>query len=157
MIVVADQTDTPQERLSQELRDAMKAQEKTRVSTLRLLAASAKNRQVELGHPLTDDEFQEVARREVKRRREAIEAYERAGRTDRADVEREEQAVLEAYLPTALTDSEVEALIEQAIAESGASRPGDLGKVMGLVMGKAKGRADGKAVQERVRRRLSPS
>ena len=141
-------------RLSRELREAMKAREALRVSVLRLLTASVKNREIELGHPLTDEQFQEVARREVKRRREAIEAYEAAGREDRAAQEREEQAVLETYLPAGLTDGEVDALIEQAIAETGASAPSDLGKVMGLVMGRAKGRTDGRAVQERVRRRL---
>jgi uncharacterized protein YqeY len=113
-----------------------------------------KNREVELGHPLSDDEFQEIARREVKRRREAIEAYEAAGRQDRAGQEREEQTVLDAYLPAGLTDAEVEALIDLAVAETGASGPGDLGKVMGLVMSRAKGRADGRSVQEQVRRRL---
>jgi len=133
---------------------SMTAREALRVSVLRLLTASVKNREIELGHPLTDEEFQEVARREVKRRREAIEAYEAAGREDRAAQEREEQAVLETYLPAGLSDAEVDVLIEQAIAETGASAPSDLGKVMGLVMGRAKGRTDGRAVQERVRRRL---
>jgi uncharacterized protein YqeY len=142
------------ERLSRELREAMKARQKLRVSALRLLSASVKNREVELGHPLSDDEFQEIARREVKRRREAIEAYEAAGRQDRAGQEREEQTVLDAYLPAGLTDAEVEALIDLAVAETGASGPGDLGKVMGLVMSRAKGRADGRSVQEQVRRRL---
>jgi uncharacterized protein YqeY len=142
------------ERLSRELLEAMKARQKLRVSALRLLSASVKNREVELGHPLSDDEFQEIARREVKRRREAIEAYEAAGRQDRAGQEREEQTVLDAYLPAGLTGAEVEALIDLAVAETGASGPGDLGKVMGLVMSRAKGRADGRSVQEQVRRRL---
>jgi len=151
---VAGQAETPQDRLSLELREAMKARQTTRVSALRLLITSAKNRQVELGHPLTEDEFQEVAQREVKRRREAIEAFEAAGRADRAATEREEQIILEAYLPAALSDAEIEEMIEQAVTSTGAAGPADLGKVMGLVMGQAKGRADGRAVQERVRRRL---
>jgi len=151
---VAEPGESLKVRLSRELREAMKAREALRVSVLRLLTASVKNREIELGHLLTDEQFQEVARREVKRRREAIEAYEAAGREDRAAQEREEQAVLETYLPAGLTDGEVDALIEQAIAETGASAPSDLGKVMGLVMGRAKGRTDGRAVQERVRRRL---
>ena len=153
-ILVAEPGESLKVRLSRELREAMKAREALRVSVLRLLTASVKNREIELGHPLTDEEFQEVARREVKRRREAIEAYEAAGREDRAAQEREEQAVLETYLPAGLSDAEVDVLIEQAIAETGASAPSDLGKVMGLVMGRAKGRTDGRAVQERVRRRL---
>jgi len=153
-IVVAARSESLKERLSRELREGMKARQPLRVSVLRLLAASVKNREVELGHALTDDEFQEVARREVKRRREAIEAYEQAGREDRAARERDEQALLEAYLPAALADTEVDALIDQAMAETGATGPGDLGKVMGLVMARARGRANGRSVQERVRRRL---
>ena len=142
-------------RLAGEMRAAMKAREKLRLSALRLLTAAVKNREVELGHPLSDEEFVDVAGREVKRRKEAIAAYQSAGREDRADQEREEQRVLEAYLPPGLGDEEVRTLIDEAVAATGASGPGDLGKVMGYVMGKAKGRVDGKVVQEEVRRRLS--
>jgi uncharacterized protein YqeY len=146
---------TLKERLAAEMREAMKARQAVRLSALRLLSASVKNREVELRHPLSDEEFVEVAIREVKRRREAIDAYESAGREDRAEVEREEQRVLEAYLPPALSDQEVDAIIEEAVAAVGAAGPGDLGKVMGQVMAKARGRVDGKAVQEKVRARLA--
>jgi uncharacterized protein YqeY len=104
--------------------------------------------------PLTDDEFVEVATREVKKRKEAVEAFAGAGREDRAAIEREEQEILEAYLPAGLTDVEVDSLIEQAVAATGATGPGDLGPVMRLVMAEAKGRADGQAVQAKVRARL---
>jgi uncharacterized protein YqeY len=143
------------DRLATEMREAMKARQAVRLSALRLLSASVKNREVELRHPLNDEEFVEVAVREVKRRREAVEAYESAGREDRAERELEEQRVLEAYLPAALTDEELDALIDEAIAATGAAVPGDMGKVMGRVMGKARGRVDGKAVQGKVRARLS--
>jgi uncharacterized protein YqeY len=146
---------TLKERLAAEMREAMKARQAVRLSALRLLSASVKNREVELRHPLSDEEFVEVAIREVKRRREAIAAYESAGREDRADREREEQRVLEAYLPAAMSDEEVDAIIEDAVAATGAAGPGDVGKVMGQVMGKAKGRVDGRAVQEKVRARLT--
>lgn len=146
---------TLKERLAVEMREAMKARQAVRLSALRLLSASVKNREVELRHPLSDQEFVEVAVREVKRRREAIEAYESAGREDRAEVEREEQRVLEAYLPAALGDEEVDAIIEEAVAATGAAGPGDMGKVMGQVMAKARGRVDGRAVQEKVRARLT--
>jgi uncharacterized protein YqeY len=142
------------ERLSGETTAALRAGEKIRLSTLRLLSAAVKNREVELRHPLDDDEFVEVATREAKRRREAIEAYENAGREDRAATEREELGVLEEYLPAGLTDQEVDALIDDAIARTGAAGPGDLGKVMSSVMAEAKGRADGRAVQARVKSRL---
>jgi uncharacterized protein YqeY len=148
---------TLKERLAVEMREAMKARQAVRLSALRLLTASVKNREVELRHPLSDEEFVEVAIREVKRRREAIEAYESAGREDRAEVEREEQQVLQAYLPAALSDDEVDAIIEEAVASTGASGPGDMGKVMGQVMARGRGRVDGKAVQERVRARLAGS
>ncbi len=141
-------------RLADEMRQAMKARDRVRLGALRLLAAAVKNREVELRRPVSDDEFVEVSLREVKRRREAIEAYERAGRDDRAAQEREEQHVLEAFVPSGLSDDEVTALIDEAVTSTGASGPADLGRVMGYVMSKAKGRVDGKAVQAIVRARL---
>ncbi len=139
------------------MRAAMKDRDAVRLGALRLLTAAVKNREVELRHPLSDEEFVEVAGREVKRRREAIEAYENAGREDRASIEREEQRVLESYLPAALSEEELGTLIEEAVGATGAVGPGDLGKVMGYVMGKARGRVDGKVVQAKVRQRLDPT
>jgi uncharacterized protein len=157
---VAGPGETPEEsplkaRLAEEMRAAMKSRQSVRLGALRLLATSVKNREVELRRPLSDDEFVEVATREVKRRREAIDSYEQVGRSDRVAQEREEQEVLEAYLPEGLTEVEVAALIDEAIAATGAEGPGDMGKVMGFVMGRAKGRVDGKAVQATVRSRLA--
>ena len=145
------------ERLATEMRQALKSGERVRLGALRLLAASVKNREVELRHELSDEEFVDVAHREIKRRVEAIEAYESAGREDRAAVERQEMEALAGYVPQALGEDEVEALIEEAIAATGASGQGDLGKVMGIVMARGKGRVDGRAVQEKVRARLSGS
>ncbi len=151
---MGDERATLKDRLATEMRTAMKERDAVRLATLRLLTAAVKNREVELRHPLSDEEFVEVATREVKRRREAIEAYEKAGREDRASTERAEQQVLESYLPEALSEEELDALIEEGFQATGATGAGDLGKVMGYVMGKAKGRVDGKAVQARVRDRL---
>jgi len=148
-------TESLKDRLASEIIVALKAGQKVRLGALRLLSAAVKNREVEVRHPLSDPEVQEVAGREVKRRREAIEAYDAAGRPDRAATEREEQAVLEAYLPAGLSDEGLTGLIEEAVAATGAAGPGDLGKVMGYVMGKAGGRVDGKAVQARVKARLA--
>ena len=145
---------TSKERLAGELRASMKSGDKVRLATLRLLTASVKNREVELRHELSDEEFQEVAVREAKRRTEAIEAYESAGREDLASREREERDVLAPWLPEQLSEEEVDALVDEAIASTGASAPSDLGKVMGFVMGRAKGKVDGSAVQARVRARL---
>lgn len=142
-------------RLAEEMKAALKGGQKVRLGALRMLAASVKNREVELRHPLSDEEFVEVAIREVKRRREAIEAYTGAGREDLAGREREEEEALQTYIPAALSDAEVDAAIEEAMAATGASGPGDLGRVMGQVMAKVKGRADGRTVQAKVRARLA--
>jgi uncharacterized protein len=141
-------------RLRDEQRAALKSGEKVRLSALRMLSAAVTNREVELARPLTDEEFVEVAAREVKRRKEAAEAFASGGREDRAETEREEQRILEAYVPAGLSEEEVDAVVDEAISTTGASGPGDLGKVMGYVMAKAKGRVDGKAVQAKVRARL---
>ncbi len=142
------------ERITGEMRAALKAGQKVRLSTLRLLSASIKNREVELRRELTDDEVVDVAGREVRRRHEAIEAYERAARPDRAAVEREELEVLQAYVPAPLTEEELDVLVEDALARTGASGMADFGRVMGDVMAQAKGRADGRTVQSKVRARL---
>ena len=142
------------DRLPLELREAMKARDRTRLATLRLLTAAVRNREVELGHDLSDEELQAVASTEVKRRREAAEAYEQGGRPELAQQERAEQAILETYLPEQLSDEELDAIIDEAVAAAGASGPGDVGRVMGQVMGKAKGRADGNEVRRRVSERL---
>jgi uncharacterized protein YqeY len=141
-------------RLAEQTRAALKAGERVRLGAFRMLSAAVTNREVELGHGLSDDEFVEVATREVKRRQEAIEAFEKGGRPERAAQEREERAALEDYLPPALSESEIEALVDDAMAKTGATGPSDFGKVMGLVMGQVKGRADGKVVQQKVRARL---
>ena len=151
---MANEGSTLKERMSEEMKDALRAGEKVRLATLRLLSASVKNREVELRRELTDEEFVEVVGREVKRRNEAIEAYESAGREDLVAKETEERETLQAYMPAQLSESETDALIEEAIAETGPSSVKELGKVMGYVMGKAKGRVDGAVVQRKVRERL---
>jgi uncharacterized protein len=143
------------ERLSTEMRQALKARDRVRLGALRLLAASVKNREVEVRRDLSDDEFVEVATREVKRRQEAIDAYERVGRPDRAGIERQEMAALREFVPESLSEREIDALIAAAVAETGATAPSDLGRVMALVMARGKGRVDGRAVQAKVRDALS--
>ncbi|TMK32320.1 MAG: GatB/YqeY domain-containing protein [Actinobacteria bacterium] len=136
------------------MHEALKAGDKIRLGALRMLSAAITNREKEVRHELSDDEVREVAVREVKRRTESIEAFEKGGRADLVQKETTEREVLSAYAPVPLSDAEVDALIDEAIATTGASGPGDMGKVMGLVMGKAKGKVDGTAVQARVRARL---
>ena len=142
------------QRLSEESKDALRGGQKVRLGTLRLLAAAVKNKEVEVGHELDDEEFVQVAQKEAKQRRESIEAYEKGGRDDLVAREREELEVLSDYVPAGLTDDQLDAIVEETVAAVGASGPGDMGKVMGAVMAKVKGRADGRQVQERVRARL---
>jgi uncharacterized protein YqeY len=143
------------ERLSAQIQQAMKSGDRTRLQTVRLLATSVRNREVELGRDLTEDDLVEVATREMKRRKEAAEAYDRAGRAELAERERAEQVILESYLPEQLSEGEVRAAIEQAVSSTGATGPGDMGKVMGQVMGRLKGRVDGGEVNRLVRERLA--
>lgn len=133
---------------------AMKSGDKVTVGSLRMLSAAITNREKEVRHELDDDEVREIAAKEVKKRTESIEAFDAAGRTELADKERAERAVLEPYAPAQLDDAAVEALIDEAFAATGASGPQDIGKVMGYVMGAAKGQVDGAAVQRIVKERL---
>lgn len=142
------------ERLSAQIKEAIKSGDRTRLQTVRLLATSVRNREVELGRDLTEDDLVEVATREMKRRKEAAEAYDRAGRTELAERERAEGAILEAYLPEQLSEEEVRTAIEEAVASTGATGPGDMGKVMAQVMGRFRGRVDGGEVNRLVRERL---
>jgi len=140
--------------VQREMHEALKAGDKIRLGALRMLSAAITNREKEVRRELSDDEVREVALREVKRRTESIEAFEKGGRADLVQKETTEREVLSAYAPVPLSDAEVDALIDEAIAATGASGPGDMGKVMGLVMGKAKGKVDGTEVEARVRARL---
>lgn len=143
------------DRLSAQIKEALKAGDRTRLDTIRLLAAAVRNREIELGHDLTEDELVEVATREVKRRKEAAEAYQQAGRAELAEKERNEQAVLDAFLPAQLSPQEVEAAVEEAVGAVGASGPKEMGKVIGYVMQHHKGRVDGAEVKRIVQARLS--
>lgn len=137
-----------------EMTAALKAGDKPRLGALRLLAAAITNREKELRHQLSDDEVREVAAREVKRRSESIDAFEAAGRTELAERERLERDVLAVYAPEQLDEAELDALIDEAIASTGATSAKEIGRVMGAVMASAKGRADGADVQRKVRGRL---
>ncbi|MDZ7266597.1 MAG: GatB/YqeY domain-containing protein [candidate division KSB1 bacterium] len=143
------------EKLSEDLKQAMKSGDKRRVETIRLLRSQLKDAQIARMRPLTPEEELEVLNSAAKRRRESIEAYAKAGRNDLVADETAELDVIAAYLPQALSREEIIALIETAIQETGARDLKDLGKVMGKIMPQAKGRADGKLLQQLVRERLS--
>ncbi|MGH2590412.1 MAG: GatB/YqeY domain-containing protein [Actinomycetota bacterium] len=138
----------------EEMTAALKAGDRARLGALRMLVAAITNREKELMHELSDDEVREVAGREVKKRSESIEAFESAGRTELAEKERAERAVLEPYAPVQLDETAVDSLIDEAMTSTGATSVKEMGKVMGVVMGKAKGQVDGALVQRKVRERL---
>jgi uncharacterized protein YqeY len=140
--------------IESDLKQALKAGEKRRVATLRLLLAAFQNERIHAGRELTDEEAEAVVRRAVKQRREAIEQYTRGNREDLARGEREELAILEAYLPAGLTEEEVEAAIRDIIREKGYSTARDAGLVMKDLMALHRGRVDGKRAQEIARRLL---
>jgi uncharacterized protein YqeY len=142
------------ERLAEDLQRALKNRDEVRVSTLRLARAAVHNLEIERGRALSDPEVQEVLRREVKRRREAIEAYRRGGREEAARREELEMAVLLEYLPQPLSEAELRALVAEGIRETGAAGPRDAGRVVGWVMSRAQGRAEGKRVAELVQEAL---
>jgi uncharacterized protein YqeY len=133
---------------------AMKAQEKERLSTLRMLQSAMKNEQIHVGHELSDEEAMSVIRKAMKQRQDSIEQYTNAGRTELADKERSEMELLKTYLPPELTDEELEAGVREIIASTGAQSKKDMGKVMKEATARFKGRVDGKKVQEWVSRLL---
>ncbi|MBI4803983.1 MAG: GatB/YqeY domain-containing protein [Desulfovibrio sp.] len=146
---------TLQEQIEKDFLAAYKAKEEVRVAVLRMLKTAAKNRQVELLRPLSDEEMLEVIARQVKQRQESIDQFSQAGRTEMAEREAAEMVVLKAYLPVQLSAEETVAAVEAAIAETGATSAREMGKVMQAVMAKHKGRIDGKAVNEIVKARLT--
>jgi hypothetical protein len=152
------ETDAPMSlsaRIESAMRDAMRARDDRRTQTLRMAMAAAHNLKIARGAELNDDDVVDVLTRQVKQRRESITAFRDAGREDRAAAEEAEAAILAEFLPQQLTESEVEALARAAIAETGASGPGDLGRVMGGLSQQTRGRADGRLVSDVVRRLLA--
>jgi hypothetical protein len=137
------------------MRDAMKAGDAARVSTLRMAMAAAHNRQIELGHELTDAETVEVLDRQVKQRRESVELFRGGGREDLASAEEAEIVILREFLPEPLSAAALEELAREAVAATGATGPADMGRVMAALVPQTKGRADGKEVSDLVRRLLS--
>jgi uncharacterized protein len=138
------------EQIQHDVKDAMKAGEKQRVHALRLVVNELQKAAKEDG----GDEV-EVLQRERKRRIEAAEAYREGGRTDLAEAEEHEAELISGYMPEQLSDAELSAIVGDAVAESGASSPKEMGKVMALVMPQVKGRADGKRVSAAVREKLT--
>ena len=143
------------DQVNADITTAMKGREQARLSALRMLKAAIMNKGVEKGRDLDDGEVLQVVSSLVKQRRDSVEQFSKAGRTDLAEKESAEIAVLERYLPPAASAADIDAAVAAAIAETGASSPKDIGKVMKAVMPKLAGAsADGRAVNEAVRRKL---
>ncbi len=142
-------------RLTDDLKSALRSGDKLRTSVVRLLTALIKNREVEKRGALTDAEILQAVSASCKQRQESIEQYRQGGRQDLVDKETAELAILQSYLPAALSPDELRTLVEEAIRDSQASSAREMGKVMALLMPKVTGRADGKVVSALVREMLS--
>jgi uncharacterized protein YqeY len=142
------------ERLDHDLKDAMRSGEKVRLGTIRRARAALKNAEIEARGSLPDEAAVRVLRGLVKQHRESIDQFRAGGRDDLVAREREEMAVLEAYLPAQMDEAAISAVVAEVIAAEGAADPGDLGRVMKAAMSRLGGRADGKAVRAIAQRQL---
>ena len=144
-----------QDQLSSDMKDAMRAKDPLRLSTIRQLRSAIKNREIELGKSLDDETIIGVITTQGKQRREAAQMYRENDRLELAEKEESELEILLAYLPAQLGEDELRTIIAAAIAETGATSPRDMGKVMGPVMAKTRGCADGKLVNQLVKELLA--
>src|SRR3989442_15619079 len=142
-------------RMEDEVKQATLARDADRRDALRLILAALRSAEKELQRPLSDDEELQVLQRERKRRHEAAEAFRSGGREEQAAAEEQELAVLEEFMPAPLSEEELEEIIDDAIAEAGATSIRDLGRVMADVMPQVSGRADGSVVSQLVREKLA--
>ena len=142
-------------QLEQEVRDAMLARNNERRDALRLILSSLKSAEKDLLRPLSKEEELQVLQRERKKRTEAAEAFHAAGRAEQAEKEEGEIAILEEFMPEPLAEEEIERIVDDAIAENGATSLRDMGRVMADVMPQIAGRADGSAVSQLVREKLA--
>ncbi|HTX04740.1 MAG TPA: GatB/YqeY domain-containing protein [Steroidobacteraceae bacterium] len=147
---------TLKERITEDMKSAMRAGEKERLGTIRLALAAIKQREVDERIMLDDGQVLAVLEKMIKQRKEAITQFQAGGRADLVAKESAEVSVLEAYLPARLSDAELDGLISAAIASTGASSAKDMGKVMALVKSQAQGRADMGLVSARVKEKLAP-
>ncbi len=143
---------TLKDTIAHDLNDAMRARDETRKSALRMLTAALKNAEIDArGKPFGDAEAVTVVQKQVKQRRDSIDEFTKANRTDLAEKERAELVILEAYLPQQASREEIEAAARRIAAETGASGPRDIGKVMPVLVREFAGKADGRMVNEVVR------
>jgi len=146
---------TLKERITEDMKGAMRAGEKERLGTIRLVLAAIKQREVDERISLDDGQVVAVLEKMIKQRKESITQFESGGRADLVAKEQAELAVLQVYLPAQMSEAEIDALIAEAVAATGASSIKDMGKVMGIVKAKAQGKADMGAVSARIKQKLS--
>jgi uncharacterized protein YqeY len=145
-----------EERLMDEMKQAMKYNDKARLSTIRMIRTAVKNKEIDLRNKLDDDEILRVIQGMVRKSEESIEQFKAGGRMDLVEKETKEIEILRSYLPQALSKEDVIRIIDESIRETEASSLKDLGKVMKSVMPKLTGKADGKLINQLVKERLSP-
>lgn len=145
------------EKITEDMKAAMRAKDTVALNTVRMLKSSIKNAAIEKGGAdaeLDDTEISNVIRKEVKKRQDSIEQYESAGRAELAEKEKEEIEILNRYLPEPLSEAEIEKIVDEAIAETGATSRKEMGQVMKIVQEKTAGRADGKTLSQAVMAKL---
>jgi uncharacterized protein len=145
-----------EERLVTEMKEAMKSNEKLRLSTIRMIRSAVKNKEIELRAKLDDEGIQRVIQGMVRKGEESVVQFEAGGRPDLVEKEKKEIKILKSFLPQSLSQEEIIKIIEQSMEETQASSLKDLGKLMKSVMPKLQGKADGKLVNQLVKERLSP-
>lgn len=143
------------DRLNEDMKHAMRSQDKFRLSVIRMVRSSIKNIEIDQRKTLDDQEILDVLNREVKLRKDSLQEFEKAGRQDLVDQLKQELDILAVYMPKQLSEDEVKAIVQQTIQEVGASSKADMGKVMGALMPKVKGLADGKLVNQIVQQLLA--
>ncbi|MYZ65923.1 GatB/YqeY domain-containing protein [Lactobacillus salivarius] len=143
------------ESLQKDMIAAMKAKDKVKLGTIRMLKAAVVNKQIEVGHDLSSDEEIAVLSRELKQRKDSLEEFKNAGRDEAVQNLKNEIKVVESYLPEQLSEDEVKTIVQETIDQVGATSKADFGKVMGAVMPKLKGKADGKLVNATVKELLN--
>jgi len=145
-----------EERLVQEMKEAMKSNDKLRLSTIRMIRSTVKNKEIELRKPLDDGEIQKAIQGMVRKGEESVEQFKLGGRMDLVEKESKEIEILKSFLPQALTQEEILKIIDETIEENQITSLKDIGKLMKSVMPKLQGKADGKLVNQLVKERLSP-
>lgn len=142
------------EKIRLELTKAMKADDRVRVSTLRMLWAALHNEEIELRRSLRDEDVGRIVKRSIRQHEESIREFSRGGRDDLVHSEEQELAILQEYMPKMMEEEEIEKYVDEAIEEAGASEPKDLGRVMAVLMPRLAGKADGAVVNRIVREKL---